>query len=163
MEKDEYFTPREIVKKIYDKIKIERYKYIWLPFDERNSQFFQEGIERGMAVFNTHINDGIDFFKFTYNNIDLLISNPPFSCQFEVIERCFNLIDGKHIKSFCLLLPLSVLETEKRANLLERYSDKISIVIFKKRIKFIGQKQVFDRACCLVCYNIKDLPRLSWI
>lgn len=62
-----------------------------------------------------------------------------------------------------MLLPLSVLETEKRANLLERYLDKLSIVIFKKRIKLIGQKQVFDRACCLVCYNIKDLPRISWI
>ena len=163
MKNDEVYTPLEVVKKIYDKIKIENYNYIWSPFDEKSSQFIKEGSERNLNIFATHQKTGEDFFKFRFNNIDLLISNPPFSLQFEILERCFQLVEEKSIKSFCLLFPLSVLETEKRGNLFEKYNKKLSIIILKKRIKFIDQKNSFDRGCCWICYNIQDLPPLSWL
>lgn len=81
------------------------------------------------------------------------------------IERTFKLVDENKIKAFALLLPLSTLETATRANMYELYQDKLSIIIFKKRIKFLGHTQVFNKACCWICYNIKALEnkKIGWI
>ena len=93
-----------------------------------------------------------------------MISNPPFNLQNEIIERSFNLVDQGKIKSFALLLPLSTLETPTRANIYERYKDKLSVIIFKKRIKFLGKSTSFNTACCWVCYNIPAIKnKISWI
>lgn len=108
---------------------------------------------------------GNDFFTTEPpKSCDLLISNPPFSQQNEIIKRAFELVEGKQIKAFCLLLPLSTLETEKRAMIYEKHIDKLSILIFKKRIKFLGCKSSFNTACCWICYNIKNLRnKIYWI
>lgn len=108
---------------------------------------------------------GNDFFKTEPpENCDLLISNPPFSQQNEIIKRSFELIESGKIKAFCLLLPLSTLETEKRADIYEKYIDKLSILIFKKRIKFLGKTTSFNQACCWICYNIENLKeKIYWI
>ena len=114
-----------------------------------------------------HIFDdlGNDFFSTEPpKSCDLLISNPPFGQQNEIIERTFELVEARKIKSFCLLLPLATLETETRANMWEKFANKLSILIFKKRIKFIGCKTRFNRACCWVCYNIPGLEeKILWI
>lgn len=108
---------------------------------------------------------GNDFFiTEPPKNCELMISNPPFSLQNEIIKRTFELVEDKTIKSFCLLLPLSTLETEKRANIYEKYIDKLSILIFKRRIKFLGKSTSFNQACCWICYNIKNLKeKIYWI
>lgn len=115
----------------------------------------------------THIFDdlGNDFFTtLPPENCDLLISNPPFSQQNDIIKRTFQLVDDGLIKSFCLLLPLSTLETPARAEMYEKYIDKLSILIFKKRIKFLGKTQVFNKGCCWICYNIPALKeKIIWI
>lgn len=116
----------------------------------------------------THIFDdlGSDFFTTEPpGNCDLMISNPPFSQQNDIIERSFELIEHEAIKSFALLLPLATLETEKRATMFQAYSDKLSILIFKKRIKFIGHTTSFNRGCCWICYNIDALQekRIQWV
>ena len=68
------------------------------------------------------------------------------------------------IKSFCLLLPLSTLETPKRAEMWEKYVDKLSVLIFKKRIQFLGCTTGFNKACCWICYNIDSLKgKILWI
>lgn len=97
------------------------------------------------------------FTTYPPEGTDLMISNPPFSEQSEIIERSFWLVEAGYIKSFALLLPLSTLETKKRADVYERYLDKLSILIFKKRIKFIGHNSSFNKACCWICYNIPAL------
>ena len=90
--------------------------------------------------------------------------NEPFENQNEIIKRTFELIDKGLIRSFCLLLPLSTLETPTRAEMYEKYIDKIAIIIFKKRIKFLGKKTSFNKACCWICYNIPKLKRqIYWI
>lgn len=97
-------------------------------------------------------------------NCELLISNPPFSQQNEIIQKSFELIENNKIKAFCLLLPLSTLETETRANMYEKYIDKINILIFKKRIKFLGKTTSFNKGCCWICYNIPNLKeKIIWI
>lgn len=165
--KDHVATPRWVVEDIYNIIGIENFKNIWLPFDNYDSHFKLKANELNLQYKSSHIFDdlGNDFFATDPPvNCELLISNPPFSQQNEIIKRTFELIEEKKIKSFCLLLPLSTLETPTRAELYEKYVDKLSILIFKKRIKFLGCVTGFNKGCCWICYNIPNLKRqLYWI
>lgn len=165
---DHVATPRWVVEDIYKLINIKTFKNIWFPFDNYDSEFKLKADELNLKYKATHIFDdlGNDFFTtLPPKNCELLISNPPFNQQNDIIKRTFELIDKGLIKSFCLLLPLSTLETPTRANIYEKYIDKLSILIFKKRIKFIGASTSFNKGCCWVCYNIKNLSdrQLYWI
>ena len=156
-DKDHIATPRWVVEEIYKIIEIEKYKSIWFPFNHYDSEFKLKADELKLKYKATHKFDdlGNDFFcTIPPKECDLMISNPPFSIQNKIIERSFDLINKGLIKSFCLLLPLSTLETPARANTYEKYADKLSIIIFKKRIKFLGCKGTFNKACCWVCYNV---------
>lgn len=167
LNKDHVATPKWVVENIYDLINIETYKSIWFPFDHYDSEFKLKADELQLQYKATHKFDdlGNDFFiTIPPKECDLMISNPPFSLQNEIIERSFDLIDKGLIKSFVLLLPLSTLETPKRADLYEKYADKLSLIIFKKRIKFIGKKSFFNTCCCWVCYNVEAIKnKLNWI
>ena len=164
--KDHVATPRWVVECIYKLINIERYTSIWFPFNNYDSEFKLKADELKLQYKATHKFDdlGNDFF-ITEPPVgcDLMISNPPFSLQNEIIERSFRLVDLGKIKSFALLLPLSTLETPTRANLYEKWIDKLSIIIFKKRIKFLGKKTSFNTGCCWILYNIPGIPKISWI
>ena len=165
---DHVATPRFVVECIYKIIGIEKYNSIWFPFNNYDSEFKLKADELKLKYKATHIFDdlGNDFFKTEPpKECDLLISNPPFSIQNRIIERTFELIDSGKVKSCCLLLPLATLETPKRAELYQKHSDKLSILIFKKRIKFLGHTQVFNKGCCWICYNIENLMdnRIYWI
>ena len=167
IDKDHVATPRWVVESIYKLIHIEDFKSIWFPFNNYDSQFKLKADELNLKYKATHIFDDLheDFFTTVPpKNCELLISNPPFSKQNEIIKRSFALIENKEIKSFCLLLPLSTLETENRANMYEKHIDKLSVLIFKKRIKFINCNSSFNKACCWICYNIKNLKeKIYWI
>lgn len=164
---DHVATPRWVVEDIYNLIHIENYKSIWFPFNNYDSEFKLKADELKLMYKATHKFDdlGNDFFKTDPpNECDLMISNPPFSLQNEIIERSFKLIENGLLKAFCLLLPLSTLETPTRANIYEKHADKLSIIIFKKRIKFLGCKGSFNKACCWVCYNIPQLKnKIMWL
>lgn len=167
-DKDHVATPRYVVENIYNIIDIKSFNLVWLPFDNYDSEFKLYSEDLKLQHKATHKFDdlGNDFFVTNPPvNCDLLISNPPFSLQNKIINRTFELIENNLIKSFCLLLPLSTLETEKRSNMYEKYSDKLSVIIFKKRVKFLGHNQVFNKAVCWICYNIDSLKnrKISWI
>lgn len=141
---------------------------IWFPFNHYDSEFKLKADELELKYKATHIFDdlGNDFFKTEPPvGCDLLISNPPFSQQNEIIERTFYLSDNGKIQSFALLLPLATLETPDRATMYETHANKISILIFRKRIKFLGHTHVFPKGCCWICYNIPALQkkRFIWI
>lgn len=166
-DKDHIATPRWVVEEIYKIIDIEKYKSIWFPFNHYDSEFKLKADELKLKYKATHKFDdlGNDFFiTDPPEECDLMISNPPFSIQNEIIERSFNLIDRGLIKSFCLLLPLATLETPARANMYEKYADKLSVIIFKKRIKFLGCKGSFNKGCCWICYNVEAIKnKLNWV
>lgn len=168
IDKDHVATPRWVVEDIYERINIKSFSSCWFPFNNYDSEFKLKADELEIKYLATHLFDdlGNDFFT-TYppEGTDLMISNPPFSNQNEIIERSFWLVENGYIKSFALLLPLSTLETPKRANMFDYYRDKLSIIIFKKRIKFLGHTQVFNKGCCWICYNIHSLEqqKISWI
>ena len=165
---DHVATPRYVVEDIYDLINIQSFNQIWLPFNNYDSEFKLKADELKLQYHATHLFDdlGNDFFvTLPPADCDLMISNPPFSEQNAILDRSFYLADAGYIKSFALLLPLATLETETRANLLEQYADKLCLIIFKKRIKFIGHKTSFNKACCWLCYNVESLAdrKIRWI
>lgn len=167
IDKDHVATPRWVVEQIYDLIDIKSFNMCWFPFNHYDSEFKLKADDLNLKYKATHKFDdlGNDFFiTEPPENCDLMISNPPFSIQNKIIERSFELIDGGKIKSFCLLLPLSTLETPHRGELYEKYADDLSLIIFKKRIKFIGCKNSFNKGCCWVCYNIPTIRnKLNWV
>ena len=139
IDKDHVATPRWVVENIYELIDIKSFNSIWFPFNNYDSHFKLYADELKLKYKATHIFDdlGNDFFETEPpENCDLLISNPPFSQQNEIIKRSFELIDSGKIKSFCLLLPLATLETPSRAEMYEKYVDKLSILVFKKELNF---------------------------
>lgn len=144
--KDHVATPRWIVEDIYKLIEIESFNNIWFPFNNYDSHFKLYADELKLRYKATHIFDdlGNDFFiTEPPKDCDLLISNPPFSEQNEIIKRTFELVEQAKIKSFCLLLPLATLETPTRAEMYEKYVDKLSILIFKKKNKILKYKRQF--------------------
>lgn len=165
--KNHVATPRWVVEQIYNLIDIYSFSSIWFPFNHYDSEFKLKADELQLKYKATHKFDDLknDFFTTSPpKNCDLMISNPPFELQNQIIERSFKLIEDKRIKSFALLLPLSTLETEARANIYERYSNELTIIIFKKRIKFLGKQTSFNKACCWICYNIPSIKnKLNWI
>lgn len=166
--KNHVATPRWVVEQIYDLIEVGKYNNIWFPFNNYDSQFKLKADELKLKYKATHLFDNLknDFFTTEPpKNCELLISNPPFNLQNEIIKRTFELVETKKIKAFCLLLPLSTLETPTRADIWQKFNGKLSVIIFKKRIKFIGKKTSFNTACCWVCYNIENLKerQLYWI
>lgn len=165
--KDHVATPRWVVENIYELINIQSFNNIWFPFNNYDSQFKLKADELNLKYKATHIFDdlGNDFFTTEPpKDCDLLISNPPFSQQNEIIKRSFELVESGKVKSFCLLLPLATLETPTRAEIYEKYVDKLAILIFKKRIKFLNTNGSFNKGCCWVCYNIPHLnKKIYWI
>lgn len=166
VDKDHIATPKYIVESIFDLINIKSFSRIWFPFDNYDSEFKLKADRLGLNYTATHKfdNEKNDFFTTQPpKDCDLMISNPPFSLQNKILERTFKFIDDGLIKSFALLLPLSTLETRFRANMYEKYKDKLSIIIFKHRVKFKEHKKAFNKALCWICYNIPTLQKLMWM
>lgn len=166
IDRDHIVSPKYIVESIFDLINIKQFSSIWFPFDNYDSEFKLKADELRLNYKATHKFDSEENDFFTTQppkDCDLIISNPPFSLQNKILERTFKLIDYGLIKSFVLLLPLSTLETPFRANMYEKYKDKLSIVIFKHRVKFKGHKNTFNKALCWICYNIPTLQKLMWM
>lgn len=162
-------TPRYVVEDIYRLIDIEQFKSIWFPFNNYDSEFKKKGDELKLRYKATHqfSDHAGDFFSILPPaDCDLMISNPPFDrkLQNEVIKRSFEFFDKGLVKSFCLLEPLSTLETDERSKLYEGHESKLAIIIFRKRIKFLGKDKSFNTACCWVCVNVPTIhQKILWI
>ena len=76
---------------------------------------------------------GKDFLKDDIpNEIDVILTNPPYSKKDKFIERCYNLK-----KPFALLLPVSSLQGQRRGKLFNKYG--IELLVLNKRIDFTGK------------------------
>lgn len=96
--KDHVATPRWVVENIYELINIKKFNSIWFPFNNYDSEFKLKADELKLKYKATHIFDdcGNDFFKIEPpTGCDLLISNPPFAQQNEIIQHTFELIENR--------------------------------------------------------------------
>lgn len=103
-------------------------------------------LHEGFSVWATDILEGYDFFeiiknKKTINNIDLIISNPPFSKKYDILKALYLL--GK---PFALLVPYETSAAKKAQDLFKKYG-VIKIELDKRinyKMPFNGWKGTAD-------------------
>lgn len=124
---DEFYTPRYAIEPILKYVR--KGSTVWCPFDTEQSLFVKMLKEHGCKVINTHLSNGEDFFKIE-EECDCIISNPPYSCKGEVLERLFKL--GK---PFAMLVGVAGLfESQKRFHMFK--NNAFEIMYFNKRVSY---------------------------
>lgn len=145
---DEYFTPRILVEPIIPYIKPN--STIWCPFDTKESEFVIAFKKHNFNVIYSHIKYGQDFFEYTPQNFDYIISNPPFSKKMKVFERLYKLN-----KPFAMICGLPILNYQEVGNF---FLDKsLQLLIVDKKVSFNGKTASFNNS--YFCYKMlpKDL------
>ena len=145
-EKDEYYTPSILVKPILKYLKPN--SIIWCPFDTENSEFVILLKEAGHKVIYSHIWLGKDFFTYLpqeFDNVDYIISNPPFSLKLKVFKRLYELK-----KPFAMVCGLPILNYQEIG---EFFIDKkLQLLIVDKKVSFDGNTASFNNS--YFCYNL---------
>lgn len=130
-ENDEFYTPNYAILPILKYLKPN--SYVWCPFDLAESNFVKLLKENGHRVYNTHIDNGEDFFKMRLpqdEEIDYIISNPPYSIKYEVFNRLFEI--GK---PFAMLVGVvGLFESQKRFTMFA--DNNFEVMYFDKRISY---------------------------
>jgi hypothetical protein len=148
-EKDEYYTPKILVKPILKYLKPN--STIWCPFDTKDSEFVIELEKAGHNVIYSHIWLGQDFFKYEpKENYDYIISNPPFTRKKEVLQRLYFL--GK---PFAMILGLPILNYQEIGEFFVNRKSDLQLLIVDKKVSFDGNTASFNNS--YFCRNI--LPR----
>ena len=125
---DEFYTPEYAIEPILKYIKPK--STIWCPFDTASSLFVQRFQNTGHKVIATHINTGTDFFTCEVPNCDYIISNPPYSCKGDVLQRLFD-ID----KPFAMLVGVvGLFESQKRFNMFK--DNEFEIMYMNRRVAY---------------------------
>ena len=108
--------------------------YVFWECTGKNSNITKVFKERGYNIFETHIDDGIDFLKdepsFHY---DIIITNPPYKYKNQFLKRAYELK-----KEFWFLLPLTTLGSVARGKMFRK--NGINVLFLDRRIDFTGKK-----------------------
>lgn len=138
--KDEYYTPKILVEPILQYLK--PHSYVWCPFDTEDSEFVILLQEAGHRVVYSHIWLGQDFFEYLppdFEQVDYIISNPPFSRKLDVFRRLYEL--GKPFAMVCGLPILNYQEVG------EFFLDKeLQLLIVDKKVSFDGNTASFNNS-----------------
>ena len=120
---DEFYTPNYAILPLL--------KYLKPNSNTEQSNFVKLFKENGHNVIFSHIGQGVDFFKLEItDNIDYIISNPPYSLKHEVFERLFEI--GK---PFAMLVGVvGLFESQKRFHMFK--DNQFEIMYFNKRISY---------------------------
>ena len=125
---DEFYTPPYAIEPILKYVKPN--STIWCPFDEEQSLFVQMFRNEGHQVIATHINTGTDFFDCEVPDCDYIISNPPYSCKGDVLQRLFEI--GK---PFAMLVGVvGLFESQKRFDMFK--SNDFEILYMSRRVAY---------------------------
>ena len=124
---DEYYTPEYAVLPIVEYV--QKGSIIWCPFDTKESNYVKI-LQKDFIVINSHIDEGKDFFEYTPEKFDYIISNPPYSIKNKVFKRLFELK-----KPFAMLIGnIELFGSKERFEMFK--NNKFEIMFFDKRISF---------------------------
>ena len=129
---DECYTPAyavEILKPYLEQFKC---KTIWCPFDTSDSQFVQLLKQWGYKVINSHIKYGQNFYTYTPEHFDLIVSNPPFTNKRKIFERCMSFN-----KPFALLMSVVWLNDKAPK---EVFGNELQLLLPDERIYYYDEK-----------------------
>ena len=123
---DELYTPLRAIEPIKEYIPQDA--VIWCPFDLDCSAFVTE-LSKTNNVINTHIANGEEenFLTCEIPQCDIIISNPPFSKKFAVLQRLIEI--GK---PFAIIWPLPGVQSLKHFDLV----NQCQLLILDQRIRF---------------------------
>lgn len=147
---DECYTPEYAITPLLEFLDNFKTKTIWCPFDKENSNFVKILNSNDFNVIFSHIEDGKDFYNYEPNNWDIMISNPPFTNKRKIFERALSFN-----KPFALLMSLTWLNDSAPKQLF--YEKDLQLLMFDKRIKFIGCENKITFSSAYYCYNF--LPK----
>lgn len=126
---DEFYTPNYAIEPLLKYIPSN--VTIWCPFDTKESNFVKLLEIKGCNVICSHIEKGEDFFTFLPNeNIDYIISNPPYSLKAQVFERLFEL----KIPFAMLVGVVGIFESKRRFEMFK--DNNFEIMYFNKRVSY---------------------------
>jgi len=127
---DEYYTPEYAITPLLKYLKPQ--SIVWCPFDTTQSNFVKMLNVNNHNVISSHITDNKDFFTYTPSeNINYIISNPPYSLKNEVLERLFKL----QIPFAMLMGVVGIFESKFRFDLFKH--NKFEVMYFNKRISYL--------------------------
>ncbi len=135
---DELYTPKKMVDII--KTYLPKGK-AWLPFDTEDSEFTYMCRELGIEYECSHIWEGKDFFEYTPEHFDYILSNPPFSIKKKVIERCIDLN-----KPFALVHNIMMWNYHEIGDLgleAQKTNKPLQVLFTNKRISYDGNPSSF--------------------
>lgn len=146
---DECFTPPYGIIPILEFL--DKEAVVWCPFDTEDSHFVKEMTSNGNKVIYSHISNGQDFFNYEPEEPwDIIISNPPFTNKRKIFERALSFN-----KPFALLMSLTWLNDSAPKQLF--FEKDLQLLMFDKRIKFIGQGNKITFSSAYYCWNF--LPK----
>lgn len=141
---NEWYTPKEPIINLLNKLNLPKDKIIWCPFDTQESNFVKVLQENNYQVIYSHINNGQDFYNYEPEKYDIIISNPPFENKRKLIERCLSL--GK---DFILLYGATICSQSMGDTL-----NKCGIWFIQRNIKFFNNNnEIKSFQCCWVMSN----------
>lgn len=126
---DEFYTPLYAIKPIFKYVKPQ--SRIWCPFDSKKSLYVKYANLLGHTVYNSHIDEGVDFFNVSFEGkVDYIISNPPYSLRTQVLKRLFDC----NVPFAMLVGVVGIFESQERFNMFKH--NEFEIMYFNKRIAF---------------------------
>jgi len=126
---DEFYTPNYAIEPLLKYVP--SHSTVWCPFDTDESNFVKLLKSKSCKVICSHIEKGEDFFTFLPNeNLDYIISNPPYSLKAEVFERLFEL----KIPFAMLVGVVGIFESKRRFEMFR--DNKFEIMYFDKRVSY---------------------------
>jgi len=130
---DECYTP------VYGVLPIVKYipdgARVWCPFDTADSAFVRVLLANGIEVARSHIQDGMDFYKYEPESWDVIVSNPPFTKKRQIFERALSFN-----KPFALLMSNTWLNDAAPKQLF--FDIELQLLMFDKRIEYDDRKCV---------------------
>ena len=142
-DKDNYETPYSALDLILEKI--DKTLVIWEPFycTGRSGEYMKS---KGYTV----IHEIRDFFTYEPDCYDVIVTNPPYSKNAEVLSRL-----EKLGKPFSILVPVTTICTQ---SFTRRFASDFSLVIPDRRVQFI-KDGVVQKNCSFASVWVSVPPR----
>lgn len=134
---DNYPTPRPVIELLIDRINFSKVNSFLEPCkgDGRILDYIPNTIEKNWC----EIREGKNYFDYDFN-VDLIITNPPFSISFEFIQK--SILEGKTV---CYLQRVNWLGSQKRKDFWnENPPDKLFIL--SKRPQFLKELNIKSKS-----------------
>ena len=108
------------------------------PFDNEKSEFVKYYKELGCVVEYGDLSTGDDFFKRDRPDVDVIISNPPFSQKLSVFEKLFT-----WGIPFAMLMNLMAINYQEIGELFANQKQPPQLIIPDKKVSFNGKTSSF--------------------